>query len=98
MEEKDIIHLAQLARIELSPDEVSGLKGEIADILDYVGVVSSLTADLSETKICGARYNVFRSDAVTNEPGEYTERLMQAAPQTHEGYVVVKKILSQDDA
>lgn len=97
MEEKDIVHLARLARVELSPEEIGKLGVDIADIVEYVSVISSLTAEEGiNTKVCGPRYNVFRSDTVTTQPKEYTDRMLAAAPQTQDGYVVVKKIIDQN--
>ena len=93
---KDILHLAELSRITVSEDEVGTLQSEVNDIITYVGAIQSLTAT-GETKQVGARYNVLRSDEVTNEPGEYTDDLLKAAPAVDEkGYVQVKQILSQD--
>ena len=98
MSTPDIAHLAHLARIELQPGETESLQEEIAAIVGYVSDIQSLAATETETKQLTPRYNVFRSDEVTNEPGAYTERLLAAAPETERGYVVVKKILSQDDS
>ncbi len=98
MKEHEIAHLASLARIKLESDEVAELQNDIAAIIGYVGTIASLTADVKSTKHVGARYNVFRDDVVTNEPGAYTERLLKAAPETEKGYVVVKKILDTTDS
>lgn len=98
MDAQDIAHLAALARIELAPDEVSSLQSEIADIVGYVSDIQSLTTDAATTKEVGPVHNVFRPDVVTNNPNEYTERLLGAAPETEKGYVLVKKILNPDEA
>ncbi len=42
----EVLHVARLARLALTDDEVERLTGELAKILDAVGVVSEL--DLSE--------------------------------------------------
>lgn len=96
METKDIKHLAALARIRISDDEAENLKTDIDSVLSYVSVVSDITAEDGLTKKVGARYNVFRQDVVTNEPGEYTETLLSVAPHRQGNYLKVKKILSQD--
>ena len=94
--QKDILHLADLARITVAPEEIERLQQEINDIVSYVGAIQSLTTDV-DTKQLGVRYNVARPDAVTNEPGSYTKDLLSAAPDTDgRGYVRVKQILDQD--
>lgn len=96
MEREDITHLAALARITVTDEEVDELKANITDALAYVSVVSDITADLDMTKKVGARYNVFRKDEVTNEPGAHTETLLAEAPARQDNYLKVKKILNQD--
>lgn len=97
IEAKDVHELARLARIKVTDDEVAALQHEITDIIGYVSSIKSLTTDTVETKTPGARYNVFRDDVVTNEPGQYTDAMLAAAPHTHEGYIKVKQILNPDD-
>lgn len=92
---EDVQHLADLARITITADEAEQLQKEIHDIVTYVSAIQSLTTDV-DTKQLGARYNVLRTDAVTNEPGSYTADLLAAAPDTDErGYVRVQQILDQ---
>ena len=96
METGDIKHLASLARIRISDNEAEGLKKDIDSVLEYVSVVSEITTDGDVTKKVGARYNVFRDDVVTNEPGSFTEALLAEAPKREGNYLKVKKILNQD--
>ena len=94
--QKDILHLADLSRITIAPEETERLQQEINDIVSYVSTIQSLTSDV-DTKQLGVRYNVARPDEVTNEPGSYTKDLLAAAPDTDEqGYVRVQQILDQD--
>lgn len=98
MTKEDILHLADLARITVSPDEIEQLQGEINDIVSYVSTVQSLTTEV-DTKQLGARFNVMRADEVSNKPGQYTADLLAAAPATDErGYLKVQQILDQDKA
>lgn len=98
MKQEEILHLASLARIKLTDEELSSLETELPKILDYVSVVSDIVADESDAKPeVGARYNVFREDEVTNEPGEYTKDMMNEMPATENGFMKVKKILQTED-
>lgn len=88
--------MSHLARIELSESEIGSLQKDITDILDYVSVVTDIAADVPEKRLT-PRYNVFREDVVTNEPGAMTEDILKQAPKRHDQYVEVKKILSTDE-
>jgi aspartyl-tRNA(Asn)/glutamyl-tRNA(Gln) amidotransferase subunit C len=45
---EEVLHVAQLARLALSEDEVERLRGELSAILEAVGTVSEL--DLSDVE------------------------------------------------
>ena len=87
----DINKLANLARIEISEPEVESLTHEVDSILEYVGQIKDSTGDVNK-KIPEIR-NVMRDDVVTNEAGQYTDKLLANAPSKEGNYVKVKKIL-----
>lgn len=98
MKREEIQHLAGLARIKLTEEELKSLENELPKILDYVGVVSKIAASDEDTEPqVGARYNVLRKDEITNEPGEYTIDILSEMPATENGYMKVKKILQTED-
>jgi len=82
MEKKDIMHLASLSRIRISQAEAEAFTKEIDAILEYVGAVNEITADVSLTKKVGVRHNIFREDKVTNDPEFYTQAHLRKAPHT----------------
>ena len=98
MKKEEIQHLAALARIRLSDEEVAQFETELSSIVQYVSAVQSLASDedASEPEL-GVRYNVFRKDEVTNEPDQYTDAALQEMPQTSGRFMEVKKILKTDD-
>lgn len=96
MKQEDVKNLAALARIELAPEEVESFTNEMSSILEYVSAVQDMAGQGDSEPKVGARYNVFRSDVVTNEPGQYTDALLAEMPKTDGGYMVVKKILNLD--
>jgi aspartyl-tRNA(Asn)/glutamyl-tRNA(Gln) amidotransferase subunit C len=94
MTKEEIIHLAALARLELTPAEIEKFTKELSAILSYVGTVQSLAAGaVDATPRLGDRFNVLRTDAVTNEPEQYTKDILAEMPETEGRYMVVKKIL-----
>jgi aspartyl-tRNA(Asn)/glutamyl-tRNA(Gln) amidotransferase subunit C len=97
MTKDEILHLGTLSRIALSPTEVETLSTQIDAILQYVSTVKDIVSDKAPEPNVGARYNVLRPDEITNKPGKYTERLLEALPQREGQYMLVKKILNQDE-
>ncbi len=98
MTQEEVRHLAKLARIELTEQEIVKFAKEMSAVLDYVSKVKQLAGedDVSLKPTVGARYNVFRPDLVTNEPEAYTKELLAEMPKTEGRYLVVKKILQTD--
>lgn len=96
MKKEDITHLASLARIKLTPEEVERLPEELSAIVSYVSVVSDIAAGDS-TPTLGARHNVFRADEVTNQPDEFTDALLAEMPATNGRFMEVMKILHTED-
>jgi aspartyl/glutamyl-tRNA(Asn/Gln) amidotransferase C subunit len=95
MTKEEIRTLGSLSRIALSDAEVETFNQEIDSILEYVGVVKDIASGEEDTKSLGARYNVLRPDAVTNTPGQYTDVMLAAMPDTNGQFLAVKKILKQ---
>lgn len=92
MELKDIQHLANLARIEVSQEEQEALLKDLTSTLAYVDQVKRAQVTSSETDVPSQR-NMLRDDVITTKRGQYTEVLMSEVPSTQDGYVKVKKIL-----
>ncbi len=96
MTKEDIVHLGNLSRLKLTPAEIDSFAAEIDAILEYVSVLQEIVSETATEPSVGARHNVLRPDAVTNEPGTYTDRMIAAFPQSSGRYLEVPKIISQD--
>jgi aspartyl-tRNA(Asn)/glutamyl-tRNA(Gln) amidotransferase subunit C len=80
---EQVAHLANLARIALTPDEIQSLTTELASIVDNVATVSQVaTADVPATSHPIPLENVYRDDV----PGVTltTEQALAGAPD-HDG-------------
>ncbi len=93
MKKEDIEHLAVLSRIALREGEADALAHDITSILGYVSEVNEISGNTAQKKEVTELYNVMREDVVTNKPDEYTEALLNEAPERHGRYVQVKKIM-----
>ena len=94
MNKEAVEHLANLARIRLSEKELERLPQELESIMSYVSTVTTIAGDEGTTEpLPGSRYNIFRSDEVTNQPDQYTEVLLAEMPDRKGRFLQVKKIL-----
>ena len=94
MDESEVKKLADLARLSLQGEEVEQYRNELSEILSYVSHIQEmeLSDNVSEDDTA-FEADLLRVDEGAHEAGEYTEALLQEAPQTKDGYVKVRKIL-----
>ncbi len=98
MTEQDIEKLAELSKIRLPEGEALKFAKDFESILGYVKQIESVAlpadeAGVGETKESFFLKNVLRADANPHETGALSEALLAAAPETHDGFVKVNKIL-----
>ena len=89
----DVRALANLARLEVSDEEVAQLEKEIPDILKFVEQIQSAVGEVQPGS--PALRNVMRADEHPHETGKYTERLLAAAPAQKDNRIVVKQVVSR---
>lgn len=90
--EEQIRHVARLASIDLTPQELEKMKKELSDILDYINQLSDvITAGVLPTSHVHGVVNVFRDDVV--EEHLNVDTLKRMAPKFQNGYFVVPKII-----
>lgn len=92
IEIKDVEHLANLARIEISDSEKEDLKNDLEEILSFVSQIKEASVETVTPEI-GEHYNVMRADENPHEAGIFSEDLLSSAPSRKEHHIVVKKIL-----
>ena len=79
-----VLHVARLARLELSEAEVEQMAGELSGILEHVDRISTLDLEAVEpTSHVVALENVLRAD--DPEPSLPRERALESAPDTADG-------------
>lgn len=96
MQLENIKKLADLARIDMSEEEMKEIAKSFDSILAYVGQVKEVSADKDLEKKRPEDYflhNVMRDDVVTNKRGEYTDKITAEMPDTQDGFLKVKQIL-----
>jgi len=107
MQLADVKKLADLARIDMSDEEMKGIAKNFDSILAYVGQVQEASKLISARQPASPAggdlvekksedyflHNVMREDIVTNNRGEYTEQIVEEMPDKQDGYLKVKQIL-----
>lgn len=90
----DVEHVATLARLGLSEEEIEEFTGQLGAILEHAAQVSALdTADVPPTAHPLPLLNVFRADDV--EPGLDRDEVLREAPATEDGEFRVPPILGE---
>ena len=89
----EIQKVAKLARISLSDDEIEKMAIETSSILDFVELIQSTNTDgVNTTSQVTGLTDVWRQDEV--KKSKVTPKdLLAGAPDTHEGYIKVRKVL-----
>jgi aspartyl-tRNA(Asn)/glutamyl-tRNA(Gln) amidotransferase subunit C len=89
----DIRALANLARMEISDEEVARLEKELPGILDFVEQIQKASTEAPAEE--HSHRNVMREDTNPIESGLYTKKILDAAPAQEKDMVVVKQVLRQ---
>src|SRR6185436_20909282 len=92
----DVEHVAHLARLGLTADELSLLEGQLNHILDQYAKLAELdTEAIPPTAQTIELENILRDDVVT--PSLPVDEVLGNAPDAAGGYIVVPAILGGGD-
>lgn len=95
LSEQEVAKLGYLARIELGPEELTRLSGQLDQILDAISRVAEVaTDDVPATSHPQPLTNVFRPDVV--RPSLDPEVALAQAPQAEESRFRVPRILDEE--
>ncbi len=90
--QKEVEHVAKLARLELSEDEKGTFTRQLSAILTYMDQLKKLdTRGVEPTMTVLPTENVFRDDEV--QPSLPQERALANAPEQADGFFRVPRIL-----
>ncbi|AWB86707.1 Asp-tRNA(Asn)/Glu-tRNA(Gln) amidotransferase subunit GatC [Mycetocola zhujimingii] len=93
--EEQVAHLANLARIALTPEEISSLTTELDQIVDSIAKVQKVaTDDVPATSHPVPLSNVFRDDVVGDTLT--IEQALQNAPEQADNRFKVSAILGEE--
>jgi aspartyl-tRNA(Asn)/glutamyl-tRNA(Gln) amidotransferase subunit C len=80
-----VLHVARLARLELTPEEVERFAGELSKVLDHIELIGQLgdMADVPPTSHVIDVENALREDEP--RPSMPVERALESAPDAAQG-------------
>jgi aspartyl-tRNA(Asn)/glutamyl-tRNA(Gln) amidotransferase subunit C len=89
---EEVLHVAELARLSLGPEEVELFTRQLNDILAYVEKLQELdTGGVKPLAHVVPVFNAFREDEV--KPGLPLEEALDNAPAREEGSFVVPRVI-----
>lgn len=89
---EQVLHIARLARVALSPGEVAQYAEQLSNILDHFATLSALdTTDIEPTAHPLPIANIMRADEVT--PSLPIDSVLSNAPERENGYFRVRAVL-----
>lgn len=88
---EEVLHIAKLARLELSEKETEKMQKDLSAILDYFDLLKK-APKVKEEKII-TKNKSLRADEVIERVSENVEKIISAAPDKKDDYIKVKVIL-----
>lgn len=90
----DVAKIANLARLDLSDDELKRYQGQLGTILDHVAVLDEVDLEgVEPTAHAVARQNVMRADEI--RPSLPTEAALQNAPKQKNNQFLIQTVLDE---
>jgi len=89
----EVIHVANLARLDLDENSIDRLAGQIGKILEYVDTLNSVdTNGVLPTSHAIFLNNAFREDSVKESLG--SDKALENAPEKEDGNFIVPKVIN----
>lgn len=91
---EEVLHIAKLARLELTDSEIEKMQKDLSGILDYFNILKAI--DVKDNKIINEFLPIdkaTRKDIAISQKREVVERLIAASPDKKDDYIKVKAIL-----
>jgi len=91
--EKEVKHIAGLARINLLEEEIEKMKNELFFILEYVEKLKELNLEnVSPTTHCAELKNITREDIWPKRDESTADSLRNLAPQKEQKHIKTKSV------
>ncbi|MBI4812203.1 Asp-tRNA(Asn)/Glu-tRNA(Gln) amidotransferase subunit GatC [Candidatus Falkowbacteria bacterium] len=94
LSKEQIQHIANLARLELTNEELEKYGGQLSAVLDYIDQLKEVDVSGAEptAQVTGLQ-NIFREDKVENWNEEEIEAALRDAPAREHRFIKVKRVI-----
>ena len=96
---EDVLHVAELAHLELTQDEVETYLRQLDSILSYIGKLNELNTDQVEPLVQALSVDSFDEQTVLREDElascDLTNELLKGAPDPSPPYLRVPKVIDR---
>jgi len=91
---KEIQHIANLARLELTEAELKKYGSQLSDVLNYIDQLKEVdTANIEPTAQVTGLENVLREDVIEDWDAEERNKALKQSPELEDGQVKVRRVL-----
>ncbi len=93
--EQEVKHVAKLARLSLTSEEVKKFQEQLSEVLAYIEVLKEVKTEKTEpTSQVTSLENVFREDK--SQASLSQKEILSGTKETHQGFFKIKRILDND--
>lgn len=93
LSEKEVQHIANLARLKLNKTEIKKYQKQLSEILNYVGQLKKIDTEKAEPCAGGIELkNVMREDLAEEADKERREKLLKQAPIREGDFIKTKGV------
>lgn len=95
LSEKEVKHVAKLANLNLTPQEVKKFQEQLSEVLAYMEILEEVKTEKTEpTSQVTSLENVFREDKAKTSLSQ--KEVLSGARQNYQGFFKIKRILNND--
>ncbi|OGM05525.1 hypothetical protein A2125_00800 [Candidatus Woesebacteria bacterium GWB1_43_5] len=92
----DVKHVAQLAKLSLTGQEVKKFQKQLEKVIDYISELNEIDIkNVEPTSQMTGLTNVYRNDKVVSENCLSQENALSGTSKKHNGYFVVEALLTE---
>jgi aspartyl-tRNA(Asn)/glutamyl-tRNA(Gln) amidotransferase subunit C len=92
----DVVHVAKLAKLSLSEEEIKKYSDQLSAVIDYFGELSAVdTTNIEPTSQTTGLENVYREDIVISDQPLTQDQALSGSDKIYNGYFKVGAILSE---
>ena len=93
MDKEEILHLAELARLEITDEEAEAYRKDFDGILDYINMIKEVDIEGEDHYETNLTRNLMREDDDAYQAGQFTDDILAEAPNREGNYFKVKKVI-----